>query len=90
MVTVEIKKGSTVKSIDCEFADITFNGTFFARFSDSRRLPKIAQEFDGIDSIKVIDRLLTKVYDGYSKLVYVTCEDGLVTIRLAKEAKGDD
>ena len=63
---------------------------FFARFSDSRRLPKIAQEFDGIDSIKVVDRILTKVYDGYSKLVYVTCEDGLVTIRLAKEVKGDD
>lgn len=90
MITMEIKKGSTVKSIDCEFADITFAGTFFARFSDSRRLPKIAQEFDGIDSIKVIDRLMTKAYDEYSKLVYVTCEDGLVTIRLAKEAKGDD
>lgn len=89
MVQIEIKRGSTTKTIDCDFAGETFDGTFFARFTDARRLPKVAQDFDKIDSIKLIDSLVTKDYTQYSKLIYMASAGDSVTIRLAKEEKGE-
>lgn len=89
MVQIEIKHGSTTKTIDCDFAGEVFDGTFFARFTDARRLPKVAQEFDEIDSIKLIDSLVTKDYTKYNKLVYMAIAGNSVTIRLAPDEKGE-
>ena len=87
MVTLIRKKKSTTKEIQCEFASETFDGTFFARFSDSRRLPEIAKDFDSIDEITIVDTLSEKTYTGYSKLVFLSVSDGVATVKLAKEGE---
>lgn len=87
MVTLIRKKQSTTKEIQCEFASETFDGTFFARFPDTRRLPEIAKDFDSIDEITIVDSLSEKTYTGYSKLVFLSVSNGVATVKLAKEGE---
>ena len=87
MVTLIRKKKSTTKEIQCEFASETFDGTFLARFPDSRRLPEIAKDFDSVDEITVVDTLTEKTYTGYSKLVFLSVSNGVATVKLAKEGE---
>ena len=90
MVQIETKRGSTIKKINCDFASETFGGTFNAKFVDARRLPKVARDFDNLESITLYDSLTVKVYTDYSKLVSISEENGAYMIRLAKDQSGKE
>lgn len=87
MVTLRIGE----KEIPCDFADVTFDGTFLAQYHDDRRLPEIAMDFDGLPEVTVIEPVLEKHYAGFSWLAGVSITaDGTVQVRLRKEAKADE
>lgn len=84
LVKIDVYHGTRSKSFTCEYADVTFSGTFNARFKDSRKLLTIGKDFDGADSITVHMTLRDEVHTGYSDLVYITRDGEFVDIKMAK------
>lgn len=90
MVTIDVLNG-IARTYQCDFADLAFSGNFIAQFADNRRLPEIAEEFDGARSVTVHDVLTDKTYEGYGKLIHCSIDGDKVKIILAKdEAENDD
>ena len=86
---VKIRIGD--REIPCDFADETYDGSFLAQYHDDRRLPEIAKDFDGLPEVTVIEPVLEKHYEGFSKLIGVSITaGGTVLIRLGKEESTDE
>lgn len=85
MVQFDVQKDGYIKHYDCDFADRTFADTILAQFADTRRVPEIAADFDGAESVTVHDVLISKEYTGYSRLVQCSASEGRAMIVLAKE-----
>ena len=74
------------REIPCDFADESFDGFFMAKYHDERRLPEIAQDWDRIPKVTVIDPLREREVSGYTKLAGISITaGGSVLIRLGKE-----
>lgn len=91
MVIVKLQRKDKEWTKECDFADMTFSGVFAAKFADDRRLPEIAQEWDQLDCITVIEPLKENSYAGLSQLVHLHRDnDGLVFVKIAKEDTKDE
>lgn len=88
MVKLTIKKTGLEKTIDCDFAGKSFvDSTFTAQFEDTRRFPEIAEDFDQLDQITVMNFPEEQIYTGYTRITQLmaTQYPGHVFIRLEKE-----
>ena len=64
---------------------ITNQNMLLAQFEDSRRLPEIAAEFDGLTEVRRYDENQgDKTYEGYSMLACVTRIGNEVLIRMER------
>ncbi|MBO6252601.1 MAG: hypothetical protein J6O49_02965 [Bacteroidaceae bacterium] len=70
------------KTIECDFADRTFDGDFMARFADERRLPIVAKDFDRLESVTVEEALTTNIYTDVDTLLSISLANGKYTVRL--------
>lgn len=86
MVTVTTSKGKTYEA-EFAWAPIT-RGRCMIRISDDRRLPVIAEEFDGLEHIHMSDPGAEREYDwdGYNRLVSIVRMDSIVDMELIQEA----
>ena len=83
-VKIDVYHGTRSKTFSCEYADVTFAGTFNAKFADSRKLLTIGKDFDGADSITVHLALRDELHTGYSELVSITRDGEYIIVKLAK------
>lgn len=85
MMRIETSKGKTYEAdwID----ESTISGNVNLQIVDSRRLPEIAEDFDGLEYLKRTSETQgDKRYDGYKKLMRISAEvDGRVWIAVGKE-----
>lgn len=64
----------------------TYRGTCEISFNDDRRLPAIAEEFDGIDTINFHDDDVGDlVFKNFTKLVSITERNNEILISLSEE-----
>lgn len=67
----------------------TFDGTCMIQYADDRRLPQIAADWDGLDTMHFTDEEAEREYDweGYTRLTQITTpQAGKVQVTLVKEA----
>lgn len=77
------------KTVEVDFAWApTADGSCMIQYADDRRLPEIAAEWDGLETIHFTDGAAEKEYDwtGYTRLMQITTpQHGKVQIVLAME-----
>ena len=85
MRIITTKKGKF--EVDFAWAP-TFDGTCMIQYSDDRRLPTVAADWDGLETIHFTDEEAEQEYDweGYTRLTQITTpQPGKVQLILAKE-----
>jgi hypothetical protein len=87
MATLKTDKGQTLEVVDVATA---YNDTCVIQTQDKRRVPPIAEDYDGIHAMTFDDPLrgITREYSGYSELCSVIKDAymGITQIILRKEA----
>lgn len=84
MRIITTKKGR--HEVDFAWAP-TFDGTCMIQYADTRRLPLVAAEWDGLESIHFTDEEAEQEYnwEGYSRLTQISIpQPGKVQIILAR------
>jgi len=84
MRTITTSKGESYEAEYC-FAPSLIDGGCAIRLRDSRKLPEIAAEFDGLTAITLREDENETVYAGYTRLGAINAEGGMVNLRLFKE-----
>lgn len=83
MRTVITNKGSY--EVNCAWAP-NFDGSCVIQYQDGRRLPEIASEWDGLETVCFIDEEAEKEYtwDGYNRLIFISRTINGIEIRLER------
>ena len=85
---VFVRNGGEIKEHEVDFLSTFFEGECRIKYSDERRIPLIAEEFDGIETIRYFNGDPESVTDisGYTRLKsIITGSDGSLQIILIKE-----
>lgn len=84
MKTITTSAGKTYENVDYAWAPLR-DGTCMIALRDARRLPAIAQEFDGLSHIHYTNTATGEYdFDGYSELTEICRVGELVNITLKR------